>query len=207
MREHVWLTAPRAVEGDDAAEPPYSFRHALFRQVLYDRTPPSARMQLHREVGAALERERAAGVPVAAAELAMHFDRARQPMAALRYYAEAAEAALLHFSPASCHQPHRARLGPAASRRRQGDERNALEIALATLHGVSAFHSLGVGSEARTLSSAPTRCWPAVPEHAMRGRLLHGFGYVLSLRGEYAEALAVAQSGPRRSRRGRTIRR
>jgi hypothetical protein len=37
-----------------------------FRQVLYDRTPPSARTHLHRSVGAALERERAAGVPVAA---------------------------------------------------------------------------------------------------------------------------------------------
>ena len=86
--------APRADEGDDAAEPPYSFRHALFRQVLYERTAPAARAQLHRKVGAALERERAAGVPVAAAELAMHFERGREPMTALRYYAEAAEAAL-----------------------------------------------------------------------------------------------------------------
>ena len=102
VREQVWLTAPRAGEVDEAAELPYAFRHALFRQVLYDRTAPSARTQLHRQVGAALERERSAGVPVAAAELAMHFDRGRQPMPALRYYAEAAQAALLNFSPASC---------------------------------------------------------------------------------------------------------
>jgi hypothetical protein len=34
---------------------------------------PAARAQLHSKVGAALERERAAGVPIAAAELAMHF--------------------------------------------------------------------------------------------------------------------------------------
>ena len=99
VREQLWLAAPRAEEGSDE-ELLYSFRHALFRQVLYDRTAPSARAQLHRQVGAALERERSAGVPVTAAELAMHFDRAREPMAALRYYAEAAEAALLHFSPA-----------------------------------------------------------------------------------------------------------
>ena len=38
-----------------------------------------------------------------------------------------------------------------------------------------------------------------MPGHAMRGRLLHGFGYMLSLRGEYAQALAVA-SAPKRSR-------
>ncbi len=40
---------------------PYSFRHALFRQVLYDRLAPSARADLHRKVGTALEQERAEG--------------------------------------------------------------------------------------------------------------------------------------------------
>ena len=40
------------------AERPYTFRHALFRQVLYERTAPAVRAQLHRNVGAALERER-----------------------------------------------------------------------------------------------------------------------------------------------------
>ena len=38
----------------------------------------------------------------AAGELALHFERGGEPMSALRYYAEAAEAALLHFSPAEC---------------------------------------------------------------------------------------------------------
>jgi predicted ATPase len=89
----VWLAAPDAAGPDDGAEPPYRFRHSLYRQVLYERTAPSLRTQLHRQVGTALERERDGGVPVAAAELAMHFDRARQPMPALGYYAEAAQAA------------------------------------------------------------------------------------------------------------------
>jgi predicted ATPase len=61
MHEQVWLTTPRTTERGDAAEPPFAFGHALFRQVLYDRTPPSARTQLHRKAGEALERERAAG--------------------------------------------------------------------------------------------------------------------------------------------------
>src|SRR4030095_4393474 len=30
------------------------------------------------------------------------------------------------------------------------------------------------------------------PQHPIRGRLLHGFGFMLTLRAEYAEALAVA---------------
>lgn len=99
-REQFWLSAPRAEEGSSASGRPYCFRHALFRQVLYERVAPLARAQLHRKVGAALERERAAGLPVAAAELAMHFERGFERLTALRYYAEAAEAALRHLSPA-----------------------------------------------------------------------------------------------------------
>jgi DNA-binding winged helix-turn-helix (wHTH) protein/tetratricopeptide (TPR) repeat protein len=191
VRGHIWLGAPRAPDTASAAELPYTFRHALFRQLLYERTTPSARMQLHRKVGAALERERSAGVPVAAAELAMHFDRARQPMSALRYYAEAAEAALLHYSPASCMNITERALAILQQAAR-GDERDALEIAVATLHGVAAFQSLGVGSEARDAFQRAYALLPAMPGHEMRGRLLHGFGYILSLRGEYAQALAVA---------------
>jgi len=71
-RERLWLRAPRAQEVTHASEQPYSFRHTLFRQVLYERTAPSARSQLHRKVRAALEKERAAGVPVTAAELHVH---------------------------------------------------------------------------------------------------------------------------------------
>jgi len=71
-REQMWLRGPRLHEGSHAPEQPYSFRHALFRQVLYERTAPLARAQLHRKVRAALEKERAAGVAVTAAEFGMH---------------------------------------------------------------------------------------------------------------------------------------
>ncbi|SDH54675.1 Transcriptional regulatory protein, C terminal [Pseudomonas benzenivorans] len=192
MREHVWLTPSCAVEGEEAVELHYAFRHALFRQVLYERTPRTLRSQLHRQVGTALERERAAGVPVAAAELAMHFERARQPMIALRYYAEAAEAALLHFSPALCIGLAE-RASVLLQQAPQGPERDALEITLATLQGVAAFHSLGVGSEASNAFERAYRLQADAPEHPMRGRLLHGFGYLLGLRGDYAQALAVAE--------------
>ncbi|MGZ5272256.1 MAG: AAA family ATPase [Ramlibacter sp.] len=192
VREHIWLAVPRAREGSDGLELPYSFKHALFRQVLYDRTPPSARVRLHRKVGAALEGERAAGVAVPPSELAMHFDRGRQPMAALRCYAEAADAALLNFSPAVCLAlTERARtLVPQAP---EGAERDALELALATLQGMSAFHSLGVGPQAMTAFERAYALLAGAPEHPMRARLLHGFGYVSSLRGDYVQALVVAK--------------
>nr|WP_218584789.1 AAA family ATPase [Pseudomonas sp. KD5] len=199
VREQMWLTRSRVAEPDEMAELPYSFRHALFRQVLYDRTPRSLRTHLHHQVGAALEHERMAGVPVAASELATHFDRARQPMIALRYYAEAAEAALLHFSPALCiGLTERARV--LLRQAPEGIERNTLEITLATLQGVSAFHTLGVGNEARNAFERAYTRLAEVPEHPMRGRLLHGFGYLLGLRGDYAQALAVAERAETLSR-------
>src|SRR4029077_14189583 len=148
-REQLWLIAPRAKEGSNARELPYSFRHALFRQVLYGRTNPSLRWQLHRKVGTTLERERAPDAPVAAAELAMHFELGREPMAALRYYVEAAEAALAHLSPRECMDltEHGLNLLGQAP---EGTERDALEIALATLRGVSATHVHGISPEAKS---------------------------------------------------------
>ena len=192
VREHVWLTAPRSGNGGDSQEPLYAFRHALFRQVLYDRTPPSARVQLHREIGAALERKRSAGGTVAASELAMHFDRGTQPIAALRYYAEAAEGALLHFSPAACLSLAERALDllPQAT---EGSERDGLEITLATLLGMSAFRSHGVGSQAKAAFERAYALLPGAPGHPMRARLLHGLGYVCSLRGEYVDSLVVAK--------------
>jgi len=192
VREHVWLAAPRGSEGSVELESTYFFKHALFRQVLYDRTPSPARIRLHHDVGAAREAERAAGVPVQPAELAMHFDRGRQPMAALRFYAEAAEAALLNFSPAGCLAlAERARsLVPQAP---AGAERDGVELTLATLQGMSAFHSLGAAAETMTAFERAYALLAEAPAHPMRARLLHGFGYVSSLRGDYVQALVVAK--------------
>ena len=192
VRRHLWLTAPRPRDDGDARETPYSFRHALVRQVLYERTPLATRVRLHREVGLVLERERAAGTAVAPTELAMHFDRGRQPMAALRWYAEAAEAALQNFSPAAC-MDLVARALALLPQAPEGAERDTLEVTLATLQGVSAFHALGVGSDARNAFQRAYTLLADSAVHPIRGRLLHGFGYLLSLRGEYARALDVAR--------------
>ncbi len=191
-REQLWLVAPRAEGSNNAAELPYSFRHAVFRQALYERTNSSVRSQLHRKVGTTLERERAPGAPVAAAELAMHFELGREPMAALRYYVEAAEAALVRLSGREClnvteHALTLLRQAP------EGTERDAVEISLSTLHGISATHVYGMSPEAKSAFQRAYSLLADTPEHPMRSRLLHGFGFVLSLRADYAEALAVAE--------------
>lgn len=192
VRGRMWLTRSRIADEGEAPTLPYAFRHALLRQVLYERTPLSLRVDLHRQVAVALERERSFGVPVAASELAMHFERARQPMIALRYYAEAAEAALTHFSPASTIGLTQQAL-ILLQQVPGGAERDALEITLSTLQGVAAFQTLGVGNQAAEAFGRAYGLLAAVPEHPMRGRLLHGFGYLLSLRGDYARALEVAE--------------
>ncbi len=192
-REGLWLTASRRDEGGRPLELTYSFRHAIFRQVLYERTPPLSRAELHRKVGTALEGELAAGSSIAAAELAMHFERGSEPATALRYCAEAAEAALLHFSPAACralaeHGLELLHRSPA------GTERVDVEITLATLSGVAALHMLGFSSsEAKTAFARAHALLGGVPRHRMRGLLLHSFGITLVTRAEYAEALGVAE--------------
>jgi DNA-binding winged helix-turn-helix (wHTH) protein/tetratricopeptide (TPR) repeat protein len=190
-REQLWLVAPRADERSDDAESHYSFRHALFRQVLYERTAPSARAQLHRKLGAVLEGERVTGESITAAELATHFERGGDATAAVRYYTEAAEAALAHFSPEECMRIAERGLS-LLEQVPDGPERNALQISVEMLYGLAAFRVLGAGSEAKSALQRAYELLDEAPQHPMRGRLLHGFGFMLTLRAEYAEALAVA---------------
>jgi DNA-binding winged helix-turn-helix (wHTH) protein len=191
-RERLWLVAPHTEDGSQPADLQYSFRHALVRQVLYERTGPLVRAELHRRVGGALERERAAGVPVVAAELAMHFERGGEPMTALRYYAEAAQAALLHLSPAECMTLSERGLS-LLDQAPAGIERHALEITLAKLKGASAAHLFGVASsEAKSAFQRAYSRLAEVPRHPMRGLVLHGLGFLLCMRAEYDEALALA---------------
>src|SRR4029450_9555922 len=73
-----------------------------------------------------------------------------------------------------------------------GGERTSVEITLATLRGVSAFHMLGAGDEARSAYQRASSLLADVPHHAMRGLLLHGLGFLHNLRAEYDAALATA---------------
>ena len=114
----------------------YRFRHALFHQGLYERIAPRVRTQLHRRVGAALERDRAAGIAVATTELVMHFERGAEPRAALRHCVHAAES-LLHVSPAEVMRLTERGLA-FVDRVERDPERDALELSLWTLRGVSA---------------------------------------------------------------------
>jgi tetratricopeptide (TPR) repeat protein len=186
-RQQRWLN-----ETEDG----YAFRHALYREVLYKHIAPVARIELHRKVATALELDRAMGRTVSAAELASHFELAREPIPALRYYAEAAEAALGQLVAEDCVRiTEHAR--PLFEQTPPGRERDTLEITINTLRGMAATRALGAGAEAKSALARAYSLLDRVPEHPMGGRLLHGYGYMLCLRGEYAEALAVADRAER----------
>jgi len=181
-RQQRWLSE---------SEAGYGFRHGLYREVLYRRIAPLARVELHRKVAKALEDERADGQAVSAAELASHFELGRQPMQALRYYAEAAEAALGQLVAEECvriTERAKALLEQAPA----GPERDTLDITINTLRGLGATRALGAGAEAKGALQRAYSLLDRAPQHRMRGRLLHGFGFMLFMRAEYAEALAVA---------------
>ncbi|MBK6008660.1 AAA family ATPase [Ramlibacter ginsenosidimutans] len=188
-RAQFWLTRSTT---DVSAERPYAFRHALFRQVLYERTAPAVRVQLHARAGAVLETQRAAGHAVAAAELAMHFERGREPVTALRYYAQAAEASLQLLSPGECLALVDRAL-PLLESMRAGDERNGLAITLWTLRGLASVHVHGFGSDAKKAYQRAYALLGEAPDHRLRGLLLDGLGFVLGQRAEYDEALALAE--------------
>jgi DNA-binding winged helix-turn-helix (wHTH) protein/tetratricopeptide (TPR) repeat protein len=177
----------------------YGFRHSLFREVLYDSLGVVARTQLHRRTGVALERDRAAGLPVTPTELAIHYERGGDPLAAGRFYAEAAES-LLHISAAEVMRQTEHALD-LIQRLPRNLERDSLELTLSTLSGISISYVSGIAcNQAKDAFARAHALLDAVPEHRLRATLLHLNGYLLCLRSEYDEALALAERAEARWR-------
>jgi DNA-binding winged helix-turn-helix (wHTH) protein/tetratricopeptide (TPR) repeat protein len=191
VRGRLWLAAYRSSSPGDGVGEGYSFRHALFRDVLYDRLASSARADLHRRVATVLQLERTQDPTISAAQLATHFELGRSPLDALRFYAEAAETALLQLSPGECLRLTELALA-ILPRAPASTERVSLELTLATLRGLAAFHVLGTGDAAREAYLRASKLLADQPLHRLRGSVVHGAGYVLNLRGELSEALRTA---------------
>ena len=72
----------------------YSFRHDLYRELLYDRLPATRRALSHLRVGCRLEAAWAGRLDAVAAELAEHFERANEFAWAIPHHQRAAGKAL-----------------------------------------------------------------------------------------------------------------
>jgi predicted ATPase len=76
----------------------YSFIHALYQNVLYERVSASRRVQLHRRIGEQSELIHGEGITGIAAELAMHFERGGNNQKAVKYIQQAADNEIRRFA-------------------------------------------------------------------------------------------------------------
>ncbi|HEY6403206.1 MAG TPA: hypothetical protein VI479_17430, partial [Blastocatellia bacterium] len=112
----------------------YSFLHDLFQEVAYARISPERRARFHRQIGACLEKAYGKRAATIAAELAMRFDRGRDPQTAGLYLAQAARNALQRsaYSEAGRHLRRGQKILEAIP---EGLERLRLELTMSLLLG------------------------------------------------------------------------
>ena len=98
-RMHGLVKPVQEVELEDGAlTVRYKFVHVLYQNTLYLALTAKRRILLHAQVGETLEQHVTSRTGSITAELAQHFDRARQPGRALPYYLKAAENAVSKFA-------------------------------------------------------------------------------------------------------------
>lgn len=158
-REYPILRASGTEEWPDGTlASRFGFTHALYREALYERLPAGRRLQLHLRIGErlALAYERRPGE--IAAQLALHFDRGRDPARAVTWLRHAGEAALRRKAPreAASHYERALELLPAVSVDRARDElevalRLALCAPLLAVHGLGSERLQACAAAARTV--------------------------------------------------------
>jgi predicted ATPase/DNA-binding winged helix-turn-helix (wHTH) protein len=91
-----WLVQDQGTEvwPDGTVAACYGFRHALYHEVISARISPGQRIYLHHHIGHRKERAYADQAPRIAAELAVHFEQAREIQRAVLYRHKAAETTL-----------------------------------------------------------------------------------------------------------------
>ena len=163
----------------------YAFRHALYRQVLYQGLGGAQRARLHGCIAAAMAR----GNSVAAAELALQFELALQPMAALSHYAEAARAVLRRFAPAQAMAliAHALSLLPVCP---SGPERDRLELALLGSR-IAAMQTLNLAAPEAQATYERVHALRAYWADATSGLDIE-LGWIQFTSGHYEHALAMA---------------
>ncbi len=95
VRRRLFLQATGVAEWPDGTVAGrYSFQHALYHKVWYERVPPARRVQLHLAIGERAEHAYCDQVGEHAGTLAMHFEQGRDFSRAVMYRHKAAEYAL-----------------------------------------------------------------------------------------------------------------
>jgi DNA-binding winged helix-turn-helix (wHTH) protein/tetratricopeptide (TPR) repeat protein len=194
VRQQHWIThVDIGGLADGTLGARYVFRHALYRHVFYQRIGPMTRAQLHRKVADSMERGRAAGIGVTAAELASHYDLGHEPLTALRHYIDAADRALSQFAPVEAVNLTAAALA-LVPRCPENPNRLRLELELSLKRGVACSQLLGMSSPETTAAfeRAQSIC-DLMPDTPALAWALGGLGLVRYGNGDYRAALALGE--------------
>jgi len=171
----------------------YGFIHDLYQNVLYQRVSASRRVQLHRRIGERGEDvygERAGEI---AAELAMHFEQARDYQRAVKYLEQAAENAAARFASHETVTLSRRAL-ELLKTLPETSERAQQELALRIMLGVSLIATEGYA--ASEVEENYRRAHQLCQQQAESPRLfpvLWGLWAYYLLREEVGTALAIAE--------------
>lgn len=195
VRSGQWIEetgVERAADGLVIAS--YRFRHALYQQTIYGQYGAVDRVEAHLRIARHLAVRLHAGAPVAAAELALHFERGQEPAEALHWQCEAAANALSHLAPQEAadlatrglHWLDRLSASAALA---------PLELSLRVTRGVASAQRHGVGSAAALADLERARALseglPHSPQHTW---LANGLGWTYFSRGDLTTATAHAQA-------------
>ena len=99
VRQHHFLLTKGVGEWPDGTvSARYRFGHELYHRVVYERVAVARRRRLHARLGQRLEAAYGAKTDEIAAELALHFEQARDPARSAGYLGQAADRAARHFA-------------------------------------------------------------------------------------------------------------
>jgi DNA-binding winged helix-turn-helix (wHTH) protein/tetratricopeptide (TPR) repeat protein len=182
-----WLRCVGATTlNDDQIAARYAFAHTMYRDVLYERIAAPQKLLWHRRWAVALLAQHGANASEVAAELALHFERANEPIAAAKQLAVVAARAQSRGAAHEALQAarHALKLGNGVMDAPLELELRVLEaVALTRLYVVSEPEVAAAFERARALDAVDSPAWP----HA-----LHGSWWVYFARGDLATARSHA---------------
>ena len=194
LARHGQFLAPRgAIDWPDGTtSAAYGFLHALHRDVLYEGIPAGHRCQLHGRIAERLERAFARRARDSAAELAMHFARAREWRRAVQYHGLAGEVALGRAAHAEA-IVHLSRALDALDEIPEGVQRSRLELGLHLALGPAWIVSRGyAAAEVERTYSRALALARKLGEAKEVGRALRGLWNVHLIRAELGPARRLA---------------
>jgi predicted ATPase len=178
---------------DSTVSGQYRFRHALYRQVVYESIGAARRIQLHRRIGERLESGYGARAPEIAAELALHFERGHVPGSAVQYRLHAGEQALQRHAYQEALGHLRRGLAllagwPESPERRQQELRLQIQLGVVflTTRGYGAAETEQAYARALALGQQLGRDQDLFPAH-------HGSFQYYFIRGNYQTARVIAE--------------